>query len=336
MSRGRNGWKIALGIAVSLVCLGLALRNIDFQQLAAVFKRLDPWWTTVAAGFVLAAYFLRALLWYSLIRPRKKTRLWNLFRIITIGYLANNLLPLKLGELLRAWLLGRQEALPTSLAIGTVVVERILDLFVLLFYFVVMMFFVPFAAWLKMSGLILAGIGVGMLGMLIVSYRFADRLAGLLEKPLQRLPGGFGPWLHAQLVKFLEGLQLVRTPGQLTAAVGWCLLTWLAWMCVAFFCALAFGVSLPFLAAVFLIVVLNFGLMIPSSPGGLGVFEFMVILALAAYGVSKEAALGIGFTFHMLHFLLTIVGGWLFAVQMNVSVFKVYSHPEKMDAALGE
>jgi len=101
---------------------------------------------------------------------------------------------------------------------------------------------------------------------------------------------------------------------------------------VAYACFYAIGVDLPIVAAFFLIVVLNFGLMIPSSPGGIGVFEFMVILALAPFGIEKEVALGIGFTFHMLQYAVTLVAGWLFTLQLNVSMSAVYHHPEKMKA----
>lgn len=326
--RRGQGWKIAAGVVISLLFFGLALYQIDLKQLGTVFRQVNPWWVSLAGVFVLSSYYLRALLWRQLIGRRRRVHLWNLFRIITLGYLANNLLPLKLGEILRAWLLGRKENLPTSLAIGTVVLERMMDLFTLLFYFTGMMFFVPFAPWLKLSGLLLAGAGMVLLGVVIISHRYGDRLIGWLEKPLQALPGKAGIWVHEQIAKFMEGLRLIETPKQMAAAFGWCLLTWLSWICMAYVCILAFGVKVPFLAAVFLMVVLNFGLMIPSSPGGLGVFEFMVILALTPYGVSKEAALGVGFTFHMLQYLLTFIIGWIFALQMNVSLTKVYQHPE--------
>jgi uncharacterized protein (TIRG00374 family) len=317
-------WQILIGVAVSVLCLALALYQIDFRQLGSVFRRLQPAWVGLAVGLVLLAYFLRALLWRRLIGDRARPRLWNLFRIITLGYLANNLFPLKLGELLRAWLLGKREGLPLTLAVGTVVVERLLDLFALLFYFVLCMFLVPFAPWLKLSGLVLGSAGVVLAVLVLASRRYGAAFIERLERPLLAVPGGFGPWVHRQLGRFLEGLRLVQTWGQLARAYGWCLLTWLAWILVAFVCCQALGLRLPFLSAVFLIVVLNFGLMIPSSPGGLGVFEFMVILALAPSGVSKELALGVAFTFHMLQYLITLLIGWIFAVQFNLSMAQVY------------
>ncbi len=326
-SRARRSplWQILFGIAISAVCLVLALYQIDFRQLGSVLRRVQPAWVAVAAVFVLLAYFLRALVWRRLIGDRARPRLWNLFRIITLGYLANNLFPLKLGELLRAWLLGRREGLPLPLAVGTVVVERLLDLFALLFYFVLTMFLVHFAPWLKLSGQVLAAAGLVLAVLVLASRRYGEAFIVRLERPLRALPGGVGAWLHLQLGRFLEGLRLVQTWGQLARAYGWCLLTWLSWILVAYFCSLALGLRLPFLAAVFLIVVLNFGLMIPSSPGGLGVFEFMVILALAPYGIGKELALGVAFTFHMLQYLITLAAGWAFAVQFNLSMAQVSS-----------
>ncbi len=111
--------KILLGLCISLVFLGLIFYRLDWRLLLATLARIKPGWTLVAAGLTVASYFLRGLLWRVLIGRRHRARLWNLFRIITLGYLANNLLPLKLGEVLRAWLLSKFERLPTSLAIGT-------------------------------------------------------------------------------------------------------------------------------------------------------------------------------------------------------------------------
>ena len=327
----KHGLKIALGILLSLLFLGLAFYNINFRQLWDIFRKIHPAWIVLVSLLTPLAWLFRALLWKQLIGKRAQPSMWNLFRIITIGYMVNNILPLKVGEIVRAWLLGKQEKLPTSLAIGTVVVERLLDVLTLLAYFAFMMMFIPFAPWLKMSGLALGAAGLAMLVMMFFTYRFGERFTAWLEKPFYRLPGNVGPWLHRQLAKFLEGLRLIDHPGQLVQAFVWCLLTWLVWIVIGYVTFITFGQHLSFLAAVFMMVVLNFGLMIPSSPGGLGVFEFMVILALTPYGVGKEIALGIAFFYHIIPYLVNVVIGWIFAMQMNLSMGKMYSESEQME-----
>lgn len=333
---GRQFLRIGIGVLLSLLFIWLAFRNIDFSELWQTFTRLQPGWLAPGAVLILLAYFFRALLWRGLLR-RFPVRTWNLFRIVTIGYLANNILPLRLGEVIRAWLLGRREKLPASLALATVVIERGLDLLSLFAFFLFMMFWVPFEPWLKLSGLILAGIGLVMVLVLALNYRYGGHWLDWIEGPLQRLPGKWGSWFHSQLDNFLQGLKLLESPGQLASVLGLALAGWLSWTSVVYFCFRAMGLPLDFLAAMFLIVVLNFGLMLPSSPGGLGVFEFMVILALKPYGVPKEAALGLGFTFHMLQYLLTLIVGWLFALQLNVSMFRMYQESETAaEAVAGE
>lgn len=323
----KRAFKITIGILISLLFIGLALYNVEFEKLLQTFSQIKISWLVVGGILILLTYYLRTLLWQQLLR-KYKTSQWNLYRIITIGYFANNILPLKLGELIRAWLLGKRENLPTSQAFATVVMERGMDLFALLCYFGLMMFIIPFEGWLKLSGLILAGVGITFALVVILNYRYGGHLIEMLEKPLQKLPGRMGEWLHLQLGKFLEGLKLIETPGQFARSIGLALLTWFCWISVAYICFKALGLELSFWAAIFLIVVLNFGLMIPSSPGGLGVFEFMVILALTPYGVEKEIALGVGFTFHMLQYVLTLGLGWVFSIQLNVSMSKAYQHPE--------
>jgi glycosyltransferase 2 family protein len=329
--RKKHGLKIALGFLLSLVFLGLAFYNINFRQMLEIFSRLNPWWIVLVCCLTPWAWFFRALLWKQLIGRRCQPSTWNLFRIITIGYMLNNLLPLKIGEIVRAWLLGKKENLPISLAIGTVVVERILDVMTLLVYFAFMMFFIPFAPWLKLSGLVVGGIGLGMFAVVLITYRFGERFTVWLEKPFYRLPGNAGPWLHGQLARFLEGLRLIEKPSQLLKAFLWCLITWMVWIVICYVTFLAFGLQLPFLAAIFLMVVLNFGLMIPSSPGGLGVYEFMVILSLSPYGVGKEAALSVAFFSHIIPYLVNVLVGWIFAVQMNLSMGKMYAESEQLE-----
>ncbi len=323
----KKGVKITIGILVSLLFIGLALYNIDFKKLLHTFSQIKTGWLIAGGMLILLTYYLRALIWQQLLR-KYPTRQWNLFRIITIGYFANNILPLKLGEIIRAWLLGKRENLPTSQALATVVIERGMDLFALLFYFILMMFIIPFEGWLKLSGLILAGIGITFALIVILNYRYGGHLMEIAEKLLRKFPGRIGEWLHLQLGKFLEGLKLIEKPGQFARILGLALLTWFCWISVVYICFKALGLELSFWAAIFLIVVLNFGLMIPSSPGGLGVFEFMVILALTPYGVEKETALGVGFTFHMLQYMLTLALGWIFSVQLNVSMSKAYQDPD--------
>ncbi|MBN1595037.1 flippase-like domain-containing protein [candidate division FCPU426 bacterium] len=318
-----HGMKIIIGLVLSLVFLGLALYKINLAKVVQTFRQVHFGWLLASAGSILVAYYFRSLLWRILLMGHKPINLGNAFRIITIGYFANNVLPLKLGELVRAWLLSKREGLTISLSLAVVVLERGVDLLCMMFYFILMMFIVPFENWLKVSGLLLAIFGGGFFLALILNYRFGGHLLEYIEKPLARLPGNIGRWLHRQMDAFLEGLKLIKNPGQFMAGVGVTLLSWLAWIMVTYLCFWAAGLQLPFFAAVFLIVVLNMGLMIPSSPGGLGVFEFMVILALAKYGVAKETALGFAVVFHMIQAILVIVLGWIFTVQMNVSMWKL-------------
>jgi uncharacterized protein (TIRG00374 family) len=320
-SRSRQGWKIMLGIFISLIFLGLALHNIELVKLVQTMKQMNIPWLMLGCIFILMAIYFRSVLWYQLLKDCCPPHIWNFYRIISIGYFGN-ILPLKLGEVIRAWLLSKHEKLSASLAIGTVVLERGLDLLAMLCFFILMMFIISFENWLKLSGLILATTGLVFLIVVILNYRYGGHLLDFIEKPLHKLPGDAGRWLHRQIDKFLNGLKLIKTPQHFFLALGFSLLSWLSWICVTYFCLKAAGLHLPFSASVFLIVVLNFGLMIPSSPGGLGVFEFMVILALGQYGVAKEVALGIGFVYHMLQYLVIILIGWIFTVQMNVSMLK--------------
>jgi glycosyltransferase 2 family protein len=329
-SKLKSTWKLIAGVLISLAFLGLAFYQIDIHQLLTLFAQLRIGWVFLTVGLITMAYFTRSLLWFALLREHHQPNLWNLFRIITIGYLVNNLLPLKMGEILRTWLLAKREQLKMSLAIGTVVVERVIDLFALLFYFLLMMFVIPFAPWLKLSGLLLAGFGFLFLIMIIASYRFDQRILRIIETLLVFLPSRIRSWVSKQMSIFLEGITLMKSFTQLAMVLSLCLLTWFMWILVIYASMHAVGLSLPFRAAVFVIVVLNFGLMLPSSPGGLGVYEFMMIIALTTFGTSKELALVVGFTSHMLQYIVTLILGMIFIFQLNITMDQWLSMDKKV------
>lgn len=327
-----HGWKIWLGIVISILFVYLALRNIEFDKLMATFKQLNPVWLIPGTVLIFIVYFIKSLLWQMILGKKYVTHRWTVFRIITIGFFANNILPLRLGEVVRAWLLSKKEKLPMSTALAVIIMERGSDLIAMLVYFLLMMLLVPFQPWLKLSGAVLAGVGIVFILVILLNYRFGGHIIEKIEKPLEKLHPKIGPFIHKQLDKFFEGLKLITSWQQVSGILLLALCSWFLWSLVAATCIYAMDVQLPITAAFFLIVVLNFGLMIPASPGGIGVFEFMVIVALAPFGVEKETALGIGLTFHMLQYVVTLIAGWLFSVQMSVSLSNVYQRPDDYQA----
>ena len=128
--------KIWLGVAVSAVLLWVAVRGVSLDEVLQQLRQVRPVWLIPVLASIFLRFWLTALRWQLLLRPTKRIGVHRLFAITMIGFMANNVLPARLGEFVRAYALGRSEALPASLPFATIVIERIFDGFTLLVFLV--------------------------------------------------------------------------------------------------------------------------------------------------------------------------------------------------------
>ena len=128
--------KVWLGVAVSAVLLWVAVRGVSLDEVLHELRQVRPIWLVPVLASIFVRFWLTALRWQLLLQPVKRIGVHRLFAITMIGFMANNLLPARLGEFVRAYALGRSEALPSSLPFATIVIERLFDGFTLLMFLV--------------------------------------------------------------------------------------------------------------------------------------------------------------------------------------------------------
>src|SRR5690349_1251366 len=195
--------RAVLGIAVSLVAIALVLRSVNIGETIEVLKRADLRWVLVGAAFSTTDLAFRGLRWQRLVRPLAAVSYPAMFGYLLIGYAANNVLPARLGELVRSHYLGDREGVSRASALGTVVVERVVDLVAVVAIASVALLVLSVRGVLvsavfigaAVAGLLLAGVAIG-----IVAHRLPgiDRLAAFVERwPRVRelgrsLQGGLG------------------------------------------------------------------------------------------------------------------------------------------------
>src|SRR5206468_3477438 len=121
----RRWWQLALGTAVGIALVVYSLSGVDFHELSQALARANYWLLIPTCGLTLLAFYLRAVRWGVLLRTVKTINNGRLFSATMIGFAANNLLPARLGEFVRAWAIGRSERISRSAAFATVVVERV-------------------------------------------------------------------------------------------------------------------------------------------------------------------------------------------------------------------
>jgi uncharacterized protein (TIRG00374 family) len=294
-----------LGILISIVCVYLVLRGVDLGQTASLLASARLQWLCLAVAAVIADLTFRALRWQRLIAPIGPVPLRRLSGYMLVGYLANNILPARLGELVRSHYLGDREGISRSATLGTVVVERVVDTVVLVG--------IGAAAILVLNvrGVVVSAIlvGVALAGLLVVALAVAlaaHRLpgAGRVATFLDRWPRGKGIVLRLR-----DGLRVAALPRTMAGAA---VLSVAAWSCTIL-AVLAVGQSLGIELTVgegaLLAAGTNLATAIPSGPGYLGTFEYAGQTIAAAFGLPPSQGLALALLIHALTIAVSSAGG---------------------------
>jgi uncharacterized protein (TIRG00374 family) len=302
--RGGAG-RAALGIAISLVALALVVRSVDVGAAWDVLRTARPEWMILLLGFVTADILLRAVRWRILLAPLAAVSLRMTLGSLLVGYLANNLLPARLGELVRSHHLGARAGLSRSTILGTIVVERVVDTVVVVAIAAVAILV------LSVRGVVASAVLVGLAVTALLVVAIA---AGIVA---HRLPGGarligfVGRWpaVHDVLRKLRAGLVVASDLRTMAFAV---ILSIGSWSCtvLAFAAAAqAVGIEPTMGQAALLAAGTNLATAIPAAPGYVGTFELAAVTIAGSVGIAPEPALAFAVLVHAFTLLLTSVGG---------------------------
>jgi uncharacterized protein (TIRG00374 family) len=325
--RGNKG-KL-LGVVITVVCLGLAVYGVNVADLQNALAGANYALIVPALLLWLVGYIVRALRWRAILAGSPVGSLTELFGVLMVGFATNNLLPARLGEFARAYLLRRRTGLRKTFVLASIFLERIFDGLALVAVIVVVSALVELpnsARNLEFGATVLFG-GVAV-AVAIVLYRsdFVARLVALATRPL---PARIGTFANAAFGSFVHGLSSMRRPKvvastSLLSAVVWAI-EWAAYMFVV--SAFNLGLSPLQLAAAcaFLLVVVNLGIMLPAAPGYVGTFQFFAVSALAVWDVSRESALAVAIVAHLTQYVLVTAIGLLFFGREHVSLRTVAS-----------
>lgn len=321
-------WKAILGVALGVGFLVYSLHGISIGEVVGEIRRADPLLflasiILVAVGPILA----RAWRWRALLEPiRTGTSFSSRFRATMIGFMANNILPARIGEFARAFALSRIEPVTTTGAIGSLVVERLLDgvvVIVFLFAAMAMPSFPELGSGSNFGGqavvalILLGSIGMVALGMTL----FPAHLLALAEKITARLlPERLRSPALSGLAALLAGLGSLRQPRLLARAGAWSLVVWLVNTYAFWLGFRAFGIDVPFSAALFLQSLIALAVALPSAPGFFGLWEAAARVGLhEVWGVELQKALAFAVGFHIASFLAVTIPGLYFAWRIGLS-----------------
>ncbi len=314
-TRSQTG-RILFGIAVSAGLLYLVLRNIPPAEILSHLRRAHWGWLGLSAVFNVAMVGARGVRWASLFYPASQSP-WQLVSATAIGYMANNLLPLRGGELVRGYLAARSGGLSFWTAMATLAVERVLDALSILLILGGVVVLVDAPPWLKTGALTLLALDLLAMGLLILLAREWGPLGGLVLK-IPRL----GSTLRRWLALFAIGLKSLRLGPHVGPLLGWTVLIWILNAGAAWAALRSGGLSLPGSASLTVLAFAGIAVSLPSAPGYVGTMQFFVIQALAVYAVTGAEAVSVSLLYHAAGWIPTTLLGWAFLLVEGVSLRK--------------
>lgn len=311
----QRSWQWVIGLLVSVIALALAFQGVQLNELWAALQNAQYGWALPALACVWLGQWFRAQSW-RIILGHHLTHA-EVFSALNAGYLLNNLLPLRLGELGRAYLISRTGKMTVSQALSSVVVERVVDLCMVSAFLLALLPALAFPGWATNAvvvALILVTLGLTALYVIVTQRAWVLKLVGWAVR------GPLGCWRGAARLEemagaFIDGLQAIREPRRFVLAAVFSGLAWLSAGASLCFVLLAFQVSADALMigvmGYFTLAVTALSIALPSAPGSLGVWQWAVVLALSVFGVARETALSVAILHHAANYAVTSVLGAL-------------------------
>ena len=314
-NRQRQYVKLAAGILISIGLLWWAGRGLDFASMFTQLKNAQYGWILPLLIVRFFTFWARSWRWAYLLRPIKPLSSLRLFPPIAIGYMANNLLPFRLGELLRGYVLRQQEGIPVSTGLVTVGVERIFDGVTVLLLVFVTLPFAPFPAeyrpflWLGT---------LGFLGGLLFLLGLANNVSFVSNLVAKFVPKQWQDRVVQFVGRLQAGLSGLQSKRQFALIAATSILVWLLETGKFFFVAKAFSLDVPFTFLLLMVGVVNLVSALPATPGFVGTFDAPIVAMLTLAGITTETAWAYTLVLHALLWLTSVGVGGFFAIRMGL------------------
>ena len=312
--------------------MAFVLRGADLDRVAdaVLTARLDLLGLAVLA--MIATYLARAVRWCHLLEPLGRVQLGVALRATVMGFAATAILPGRVGEILRPYVLARRAQLSVSAAIGTVVLERLLDLVVILAIFgLSVVAFVPnlgiepggLLPALYAGAIVTGGFALGTLVLACVAATNPEAVGRGVARVTSILPAGLSQRLARVSHRFSEGFGVMRRPGPLVWAMAWTVFVWVSITAGIWLVSVAFGVDMPPSGAGILLVLVVLGVAVPTPAGVGGYHAAFQVGATTLFAAGAESAAGAGLVAHAISFVPVTIGGVVLMASEGVHLTSV-------------
>lgn len=299
-------------VIVTLVFAYIALSGINLTTAWHGLRNSEYVWLVPALVAFAVGNLARALRWRSLFTPGRRPPAGVTLNAMMIGYLYNNILPARAGEAARVLVLTQRSSSPAVEIAGTVVLERIYDVMTILIIFIIAEPWLPHVSWFGTAALAAGGLAALITAAATVLVVFGERPVHMIMRPLERFSPFSARRIERSVSELTHGLSGLHNLRVAVEAFLWSACAWLLSMTCAYFVTVAFHLHLSFGAGVLVMVAIGAGMILPSPPAAVGVFEGATLIALRAFGLSHSTALPYALVLHLVNFLPFLLAGVAF------------------------
>jgi glycosyltransferase 2 family protein len=309
MKHWSTGQKLCVGVLSSALFLTLALQQVDWARTVATLRGANWALVSLGIGAAVTTIVTFAFRWRLLLSNTAELSVRDTFSYIMIGYLANIVFPLRMGEVARAVLLGRRHGIRASVVFGSVVLERTLDVLTILMLAMCVSFMMNIPSVVRAGMITFAAAGIAAFVALFFLARSGNRVLSSLGRLSGFAPGNLAARLAMLAARFAEGLATLRDGRELGSVLCLSALAWAIAGTATISYIAAFNLHAPWYAGFFVLAVTNLGSAIPSSPGFIGVYHYLAVLALSVWIPDKSEALAYAIGTHGISLVVNILLG---------------------------
>jgi hypothetical protein len=304
--------KVILGILVSAVLVYLSARGINFQDIVQDFKKIQFSYVVLFLIVAIFMQWLRSYRWGVILQPLEKIDQLSLFSVSSVGFLAIAAIPARIGELARPYLIAKKSTIKMSSALGTIIVERVLDSFSVLAIAVIVLLLTDLPSWMIKSSVLFFLLTLTLFCCIVGLVWRREKALEIINRVLGKLPGKFANKIDELIHRFIDGFQIIVNIKLLVYLFFLSALVWLLDVLAIYILLKAFGFTLPVMASFVVMIILIVGIAVPTAPGFIGSWHFSCILALGLFGVAKPEAFSFAVVYHFLSMVIVAVLGVIF------------------------
>jgi len=270
--------------------------------------------------FIILMQALRSYRWGVILEPMEKISQFTLFAVTSVGFLAIAAIPARIGELARPYLIAKRSSINMSSALGTIIVERVLDSLAVLTITVAVFILQDLPSWMFKSGILFFSLTMLVIACMIGLIWRRERAVKIIDWILRWLPGKLAQKVNHVIHHFIDGFQVITDVNSLLYLLLLSAVVWLVDVAAIYTLFLAFGFNLSVLAAFVVMVILIAGIAIPTAPGFIGNWHYACILGLSLFGIAKPEGFSFALVYHFLSMIVVIILGAIFLPFNKLSI----------------